>query len=365
MSVFKQILIVLVLFVAVLGAEVLYRQHAANDAETGGPRKPRVTRVELATAKSGAVLDQVEAVGTTLARQAVNVVPLVSGRIVDIAFKPGQHVRAGDVLVRLDDAAERATVAETAAVAKEAKLAFERASKLKIRKTVTQATLDKLEAAVVAADARLALMQKRLDDRTVRAAFDGVVGLQRVYVGARVDEDTVLTTLDDLSQVEINFSVPEIHFARIREGQPVTAITTVFKDRVFNGRVADIDSRIQASSRSFRVRAILPNPGGILPAGMFMHVSVLIGEERAVLIPEEAVIAEGAGTFVFVVDGDRARRRDVALGRRTRGFVAVLDGLSDGEAVVRSGHHRLRDGSVVQVNKTRGKAVTAIEEAGS
>jgi membrane fusion protein (multidrug efflux system) len=355
-SVFKQILITLFLLLGLAGGAMLYFQHQSDSSESAVARKKRAVGVELVAAKLGPVRDRVEAVGSTLARQAINVVALVPGRIVEIAFEPGQQVRAGDILVRLDADAERAALDETAAALQEVKRALERSRKLKRSGNATQATIDKLEAGALAAQARLAIMKSRLADRTVRAPFDGVVGLQRVHLGARIDAETVLTTLDDLSQIEIDFSISEIHFNRIRIGQAVMATTTVFKDRSFQGRVGVIDTRIQEVSRAFHVRAILPNPGGTLPAGMFMHVSVLISEEQAVQIPEEAVITEGDKTFVFTIDNGRAKRRDVTLGHRNDGRVAVLKGLADGEAVVRTGHQRLRDGSMVRTGGAGGKS---------
>jgi membrane fusion protein, multidrug efflux system len=101
-------------------------------------------------------------------------------------------------------------------------------------------------------------------------------------------------------------------------------------------------------SRAFRVRAVLPNPDLVLPAGMFMHVEVVLEERPAVLIPEEAVITEGESTFVFIVEDERARRRPVRLGQRTGGAVEVLEGLKAGEPVVRLGIQRLRDGASVR-----------------
>jgi membrane fusion protein (multidrug efflux system) len=129
----------------------------------------------------------------------------------------------------------------------------------------------------------------------------------------------------------------------------VTATSTAFPGRAFSGRIATIDTRIGEISRAFRVRAVLPNPDLVLPAGMFMHVEVVLEERPAVLIPEEAVVAEGDQTFVFTVQDQRAERRPVRLGQRQAGTVEVLDGIAAGEPVVREGVQRLRDGAAVSV----------------
>ena len=346
----SQLAIALVITV-VLGASgfVYHRLQADGEAAAAVGGGAAAVPVALAVAERGAIRERIEAVGTTLARQAVDIVPLTSGRIAEIAFAPGEQVEAGAVLVRLDDEAERAAVAEAEAALREAELALDRAKRLRANNTVAQATVDELQAAYLGASARVDAAKKQLADRTVRAPFAGVVGIRRVDIGARVDDETVLTTLDDLSEIEVEFSVPEIFFGRIRQGQPVSATSPAFPARAFSGRIASIDTRIGQVSRAFRVRAILPNPDLELPAGMFMHVEVVLEERPAVLIPEQAVVAEGNETFVFTIDDQRARRRPVRLGQRQAGTVEVLDGLEAGEAVVREGTQRLRDGVAVSI----------------
>ena len=323
---------------------------------------PQAVPVELAAATTGQVAERVEAVGSTLARQAVDIVPLTSGRVASLAFTPGQQVARGDVLARLDDVAEQAAVDETRASLREAELALERAKQLRTNNNVAQATVDELEAAYAGARARLDRVQKELDERTIEAPFGGIVGMRRVDVGARVDDETVLTTLDDLAEVEIEFAVPEMFYGRIRPGQPVQATSSAFPGRAFEGRIGTIDSRIDETARAFLVRAVLPNPDLLLPAGMFMHVAVTLNAHEAVLVPEEAVVAEGTATFVFTPGGDRARRVEVDLGRRQFGAVEVVQGLEAGTPVVVKGVHRLRDGTPIEI---RGADPRAAGEATS
>lgn len=364
MTVTKQIVLAAVLLLATAGAGVwYYRDSATNGAEAAIGGGPDAVPVRLATAEAGTVRERIEAVGTTLARQAVDVVALASGRVVEIAFRPGEEVEAGAVLVRLDDAGEQAAVAEARAGLREVELALERASKLRANNTVAQATVDELEATHLGASARVDGARNQLDQRTVQAPFAGVAGMRRVDVGARVDDDTVLTTLDDLSEVELEFSVPENLFGQVRPGQRVTATSSAFPEREFSGRIATIDTRIGQVSRAFRVRATLPNPDLVLPAGMFMHVEVVLAERPAVLIPEEAVLAEGERTFVFVVRDDRAERRPVDLGQRRAGTVEVEGGVVAGEAVVSSGLQRLRDDTPVRVEGDGGSAAAGEDGA--
>jgi membrane fusion protein, multidrug efflux system len=339
------------LLLLIVGAAAFAYHRTAVDGEAAAAvgRGPDTVPVEVTSAAAGTMRERIEAVGTTLARQAVDIVALSAGRVAEIDLRPGQQVEAGAILVRLDDRMEQAAVAEARAALREAQLALERAQKLRSNNTVAQATVDELQAAFDRAAARLDATEKQLADRTVRAPFAGMVGMRRVDVGARVDNDTVLTTLDDLAELEVEFSVPEVYFGRVRRGQPVSVTSAAFPGRTFEGRIATIDTRVGAVSRAFRVRAVVPNPDLVLPAGMFMHVTVVLEERSAVLIPEQAVLAEGASTFVFKLQGRQAERRQVRLGQREAGAVEVLDGLAAGDLVVESGLQKLRDGVVVEV----------------
>ena len=149
------------------GGFFYHRSQADGEAEAAVERGPDAVPVEIAAAEAGTLRERIEAVGTTLARQAVDIVALTSGRVAEIAFRPGERVEEGAVLVRLDDEAERAAVAEAEAALREAELALERAKKLRSNNTVAQATVDELQAAYTGASARVDGARKRLADRTV------------------------------------------------------------------------------------------------------------------------------------------------------------------------------------------------------
>lgn len=163
-------------------------------------------------------------------------------------------------------------------------------------------------------------------------------------------EDTVITTLDDLSHVRIEFSVPENLFGVARIGHKVEATTAAYPGRVFTGRIIEVDSRIDSVSRSFQVRADLPNEDGALPAGMFMQVSMTLEDGEATVIPEEAVIANAGAAFVFVVEDGKAARRSISTGRRAYGVVEVTRGVEPDTLVVTRGNAKLRDGMAVRTN---------------
>ncbi|MFO0405783.1 MAG: efflux RND transporter periplasmic adaptor subunit [Labrys sp. (in: a-proteobacteria)] len=331
---------------------------AGGGAGRGGPAGP--TLIEAADVTSGPIRLMAEAVGTTLARQAVDVVPLAAGRIVSIAVEPGRAVKTGDVLFELDKDIERANLMEAEAKLREATLALERADSLRKNKAIADAQFEQATSLVVTSQAEVDRANRRLADRVVRAPFDGIVGLKRVEIGESVTTQTVLTTLDDLSEVEIEFSLSEVLFEQVKIGQAVIANAAAFPGRRFEGTVRTIDSRVDPASRSFRVRATIPNRELVLPAGMFVHLSLVLNERTALTVPEEALLVQGGKSFVFVLSDGKVARRPVELGQRDVGTIEILSGVAAGERIVTRGVQKLRDGASVQ---EKGAAPPAAAEA--
>ncbi|PWE32598.1 efflux transporter periplasmic adaptor subunit [Maritimibacter sp. 55A14] len=350
MAIWKQLLVLCLLGAAGFGGYSYYTEHMAPPAEaTVGAGGPREVPVEIARAETRTLSRSVEAVGTTRARQSVEIVPEAAGRLVEILIEPGATVEAGDVLARLDDEIQRADLTEAEARLVEQRQALERIRRLRETNAVAQATLEEATARLAAASAELDRARRRMAERTIRAPFAGVVGLTDADLGARVDEDTMLTRLDDLSEIEVEFSLPETLFAGVRLGQELTAFSAAFPERDFVGRVAAYDSRIDPVSRSFKTRAVIPNPENLLPAGMFMSLTLVLSQSEALVVPEEAIVFQAADTYVFVVEDGKALRRKVVTGQRRDGVVAVTSGLTAGDAVVVRGLQRVRDGSPVRV----------------
>lgn len=359
MSIIKQVVIVAaIVALGALGFYV-YKFHydtlglssifGERTADSGQRRGRSVDRVEIYEAQRQLVRDTIEAVGTTRAVQAIEVVALASGRVVELSAHPGQEVKRGDPIIRLDDDIEKANLAEAKAKLLKAQSFLERSSTLRESKYTSQASLDQVRADAASAAAEVGRAERRLADRVIRAAFDGRVGLNKVEIGARVDTNTVLTTLDDLSKVELEFQLPEVVFGRTRIGMKVVAEAVAFPNQVFEGKIEHVDTRVDRTSRTFLVRARIPNPDGKLPAGMFMRLSLIFDEREALVVSEEAIVAEGARTIVFAVVGDKVSRREVKIGQRKPGVVEIAEGINPGELVVTRGLERLRDGKAIQI----------------
>ncbi|MBM3569417.1 MAG: efflux RND transporter periplasmic adaptor subunit [Alphaproteobacteria bacterium] len=322
----------------------------------------QVPPVVVAPARQGRVTDRVESVGTARSNEAVTITAKQTGVVAKIAFGEGQRVRPGTMLVELESKERVADLEQARADLEQAKAArddarqqLDRAKQLRVAGTVTESRLEQLDAAHRVAEARLraaefriAAAQARLDDTRITAPFDGKVGLRQVSIGALVQPGTVITTLDDVSRIKLEFSVPENVLGQLRIGLPVIGRAQAYGSREFKGQIAVIDSRIDVVTRSIKVNALFDNADEALKPGLFLTVVLaLTDRENAILIPEEAVVPEGFKAYVFVVANNRVQRRAVALGLRLPGEVEVTDGLKPGETVIVEGVQKVRDGQTV------------------
>jgi membrane fusion protein, multidrug efflux system len=351
--------------IAVLGAAGYggwtYWQHQQSTAQatTAGAARGggAPLMVEVAPVRTGVIYEKAEAVGTARANESVTITAKQTGFVANIAFKEGELVKAGQPLVELETRERKADVdqarnelEQARAGRDDARQKLDRARQLKATGAITQSRVDELDATFRAADARvrgaearIRSFDARLDDVRITAPFAGRVGLRQVSVGALLQPGTPITTLDDLSKVRLDFSIPEIFLGKLRDGQRVIARSTAYPGRTFEGMVTVIDTRIDPVSRSVRVNAMFDNADEALRPGLFISVELALDRrENAVIIDEEALVPEGARQFVFVVRDGRAARVEVKLGSRQQGSVEVLEGLKAGENVIVRGTSRVR-----------------------
>ena len=310
----------------------------------GGPPPAEVLTIQAARREFS---NSLEAVGTALARESVTLTSKSANTISAIKFTEGQRVAAGTVLVELDRAQTAAALTEAQAQLFESKNQLERGRDLSVRQALSRAQLDQLETNVKTAEARVAAARSRLDDTVVRAPFAGTTGLRRVSVGSFVNPGTVITTLDDASTVKLEFNLPQSFLSELVPGLAVEARTEGLGDRVFRGKITTIDSRIDPGTRSIAVRAELPNVDGTLRPGLFMTVSVRGKARSTVVLPEEALVPEQGRNYVFVVADGKAQRKEVKIGGREPGQVAVLAGIDAGDTIIVEGTQRVRNGGKV------------------
>ncbi len=298
-------------------------------------------------------VDRVEALGTLRANESVTLTATVGETVTAIHFEDGQQVAAGDILVEMTSVEEHALIEEERSTLAEAKKQYDRLRPLVERGAAAQSLLDQRRREYQTARARLQAIESRLKDRLVIAPFAGTVGLRNISLGALIEPGDVVTTLDDISVMKLDFAVPAIHLATLRPGIAIEADSPAFPGRRFEGKVTGIDSRIDPVTRSITVRAELPNPSRLLKPGLLMQVVLSKNERQALMVPEEALVPSGRDNAVFVLDRSKeppaVQRRQVKIGGRRPGEVEVTHGLAPGEFVVTHGTLRIRQGQPVSV----------------
>jgi membrane fusion protein, multidrug efflux system len=317
-----------------------------DDAADGGAAP--ATTVVMATVSPVEWRDTIEALGTARANESVTLTAKVSETVRKVAFDSGDVVRAGDVIVDLSSGAQLAGLEEAKAAYQEAERQLARGQELARSKIISESQLDTQRSTRDAAKARMDVVRAQLSDRVITAPFDGILGLRRVSPGSLVTPGAPIATLDDISVIKLDFSVPERFLAVLAPGQDIVARSEAWPDREFSGKVASVDSRVDPVTRSLTIRAELPNPERLLRPGMLLTVRLYQAARETLVVPEIAVVQVGTEAFIYRVSPDQtAARVRVELGSRRRGEVEVVSGLAAGDTIVTEGSIKLRDGARV------------------
>lgn len=291
---------------------------------------------------------RVRSVGTTRPVDSVVVTSVVSARVESLGFSDEEVVEAGRVLARLDAALASADLNAAKARLERLRLQHERTVDAFRAGASNQSEVDNSRTLLAESQADVERAERVVADHVIKAAFAGRVGRRLVSVGALVEPGDVITELRSVDPMELVFSAPEVYLAAMRIGARVQATSPAYPDRVFEGTLKVTGSTVDAATRTVEVYATVPNLDGALRPGMFMSIELVVGEKQdAVLIPESAVVREGARSDVFVIRDGRARRTRVELGERTPGVVEVVKGVAAGDRVVTQGLQRVRDGVAV------------------
>lgn len=328
---------------------------STSESSSATTSSDRAILVEIVPVVVGSITESIQAVGTLEAIASITVRPEIAGVIRRIHFRDGQSVERASPLIELDPEELQSQVNHAAAEEKMTLVTYERLKRLNDQQEVIVPAqqIDEARMAWQAAASNSLLYAARLKKTIIRAPFSGTVGLRRVSVGDYLQPGQIIVNLEDLSTLHVDFKVAEAWLSRLRIGQQLIVTTDAFPNTTFDGHVTAIDPRIDANNRTVAVRAAIPNPAGTLRPGLFVTVRLNVGENpHALLIPEEAEFPRQDKTMVFHVEGRTARLKEVILGPREGGMVQVRSGLNEGDQVVRTGTHKLRDGALISIKSS-------------
>ena len=348
-SVFIAIGFVVVVVVGIVVKESLKSGGGNGGGFRGGPRE---VAVQVETVSSQPIELKVEAVGTTNAKESVEITSNVTETIESIHFSDGNRVKKGDVLVVLTNNEEQADLESAKANLAEQEREVKRLEGLVKSKSVSQSMLDERLTLRETAQHRVDAVEARLRDRVIRAPFSGVLGLREVSPGTLVSPGTVITTLDDVDLMKLDFAVPEVYLTAVTPGVAIKARSPALAERLFEGRIVSVDSRINPIDRSIKVRAELPNKDNAIKPGMLMNVDILVENREALVVPESSIIQRGDQHFVYVVSESTpptVQQRSIDIGIRKPGIVEVVGGLQAGDVVVSKGTGTVSPGAIVRI----------------
>ena len=312
--------------------------------------------VTVARVRKDQVFDTVEALGTAQANESVTINAKVTDTVRHVNFSDGDYVNAGTVLAELTNQEETASLAEARANLEDAQNDLRRQEDISAKGLGSKSALDSARSKVAAQQARYDAVVARLKDRLILAPFGGLLGFRQVSPGTMVSPNTSITTIDDISTIKLDFTVPEAFLGSMTQGARVIAQSVSYPGRNFEGVVKTVGSRIDPITRAATVRAHVPNADHALRPGMLLTVQVLTTQHLALVVPESAVFQVQNRAYVYRVEDFVAHQQQVQVGSRHFGTAEVLTGLNDGDLIVVEGIVKLREGLKVRYESEDGNA---------
>lgn len=321
--------------------------------------------VSVAKAESATWTPYIEATGYTQAINGVQVTPQTSGQVVAIHFKSGQLVTKGQVLVSLDPRVAKAQLDNAVAAVKLAEIDYKRQSRLYKQNAVSQSTLDGAIATLQEDRAQVAQFKTQLAYKTIRAPFSGRIGVRVINIGQYLQPGDNIASLQSLSPIYLNFTIPEQQISQLYLGQTVQLTVGTFPGVKFSGKITALDSNVSSDTRGLMVQATLPNndPKHLLFPGMFSIVHVLLPQQNhVVVVPQQAINYTLYGDSVFTVQTRKdkkgktetyAKLTYVKTGTVRGKMVQVTSGLKVGEKIVTEGLVKLQDGTPIVISKQK------------
>jgi membrane fusion protein, multidrug efflux system len=346
-----------------------FRSHAIADFFAHNRPPPAIVAMTVAERQS--VPHYLIGIGSIAAVHQVTIASQVGGAVTQILFTAGQDVPAGQPLVQLDDGPEQGDLRNFEAQQRYDAITLKRNQELAAKQAVSLSTLDQSQSLLDQANAGIAKTKALIAQKLIRAPFAGRLGVRLVEIGQYVAPGTAMVSLTDLSQLYINFTLPEQTAAALTPGQEVEITVDAYPDQRFKARINAIEPQVTADTRTIKLQAVMDNPDGKLLPGMFANVRVLLPARPDVItVPETAVENTLYGDSVYVVEQDgvdtkgqpvlKAKRVVVTTGEHVGGRVAVLSGIKAGDRVVALGQNKvLFDGAAVTPSGSEGLALPA------
>ena len=328
---------------------------------TSTPMMMPATTVSSATVKEEDWAPTLSAIGSISAVQGAVVSSELGGVVSQIAFENGGTAKKGDLLLQLDASAEEAQLKSAEADLELARSDLDRSRELVGRKVISKAEIDAAESKFKQKEGSVDQMRSMIAKKTVRAPFDGQLGIRQVNVGQMINSGQQVVQLTSLDSLFADFALPQQYLGQLTPGLEVHVTTDALPGHVFPGKVTAINSMVDSSTRNITLQATLDNPDHVLRPGMFAKAEVTLPEKhKALVVPGSAISYAPFGDSVFVIEKTKdektgkesqvIRQQFVRVGEGRGDLVAITQGLKAGETVVSTGVFKLRNGMTVTIN---------------
>jgi len=340
------------------------RKQEAAQQQKGEQKRPPL-KADAFIVQTKVLLDQLEIPGSLVANQSTEIHPEVAGRITNIYFKEGAMVSKGTLLVKLNDADLQAQKRKLLVQLQVAKQNESRSEQLLKIQGISRQDYEAQALQVSNVNADLSVIQTQIEKTNIRAPFTGKLGLRMVSVGAYISSTTTISTISQLDQMRIDFTVPEKYSHEITNGQFVN-FRVEGNDRLYSARVMATESNITQDTRTLGVRAVVQgNSNGLVPGNFAKVILNFEPDRNAIVIPTQAVIPQARGKKVYVFNNGKAKFVDVTTGIRDSSTVQITSGLKPGDTILITGLLAVKpDGPVALGKVVNGTTRTSKNNSG-
>lgn len=344
-----------------LGGSIVFYMYYTKTDSSSSKKMSIVPVVKAEEVRRETLATRIEGIGTGIAKESVDLTAGASEKVVRVNFEDGQYVKEGTLLIQLDDTQEQAELGQALVNLSEQERELQRITPLYNARITSQKEFNERETMLAKAKAMVEVVRAQIRDRQVAAPFTGLLGMRKVSVGDLVTPGTVVTTIDDISDIKVDFNVPEKYIARLKTGQNINVSSAAYPGETFKGTISAISTRVSQTTRSVEVRGVIANKDAKLRPGMLLVVTLELGSEQTVMIPEKAVLSLGEIQYVFILQPDgTVSRKEIKPGIRYGGKVEVISGISTGSKIIVEGVSKLVDNSKVLLAEDLDKSKPAI-----
>jgi len=341
---------VIIVILVILIIPKLNLNNSVKDLEVDKQSSDKRIGVKAVLIRGKSLQNKIFASGTLISNEEVELRSEISGKITNIFFTEGKHVKKDEVLLKINDSELQATLKKNKSKVVLAQDKEFRAKQLLEKNLISQQEYEIILGDLVSVLADVEINEAQLEKTEIRAPFDGIVGLRSVSVGSYISPQTRIATLQSINPIKIDFFVPQKYFGLLKEKQQILVKLSA-TGQVYKGKVYAVEPKIDQNTRTVQVRALIPNISGELTPGAYVEIEIVLEEiKNAIMVPSEAVIPDIQGEKVFLYKSGKAVQQIVTPNIRTENEIQIIKGLNVNDTLITSGIIQLRPNTPVKIN---------------